>query len=485
MLTKTLLTFLLLISINLNVRSSHIYGGDSYFTQIGPNQFKISVRLFRKCNNALPVSDTIKHVGIYDNSTDTICYKLIIPVDSMKTDTVAYLDTNLGICTEVYYYEKVITLINNPNGYYLSWEICCRPPGITNLANVFSGSGWTWTAAIPNPAIAGGNSNPIFNSNLNDYYLNVSVQKQIDASCVDVDGDSLVYSLVTPMNFSASSSPPVPKPFLLHNWNSGGYSLSTILGTAGTCFINQSGIITMRSNQIGMFVVAIKCEEYRNGIKIGEVFRDITIISGNRVLRRTDSVFVCDSYTSRTGKVYNSSGTFYDTINASLGVDSIIKTVLSKPQFSKRINLIYPYYYAYDSADRYQWLDCSSGYSLFFGDTGRWYAIPINGSYAVEVTINGCKDTTHCYSINNVGIEGKTINDLNVYPNPTTEILNIDFENKGNYSLFSIDGKQILQNGRLQPKLTSIDMSNLNTGIYILRVITDEANVITKRIIKE
>jgi hypothetical protein len=89
---------------------------------------------------------------------------------------------------------------------------------------------------------------------------------------------------------------------------------------------------------------------------------------------------------------------------------------------------------------------------------------------------------------NIVGVEdlsGKDIENLNIYPNPTTEVLNIEFENDGNYSLFSIDGKQVLQNGKLQNELTSIDISDLRTGMYLLRVVTDGGNVITKRVIKK
>ncbi|MBL8002270.1 MAG: hypothetical protein JNL05_09940 [Flavobacteriales bacterium] len=51
---------------------------------------------------------------------------------------------------------------------------------------------------------------------------------------------------------------------------------------------------------------------------------------------------------------------------------------------------------------QYQWLDCANGYAEITGATAPSYSLAVAGSYAVEVTQNGCVDTSACYS--NVGI---------------------------------------------------------------------------------
>ena len=52
---------------------------------------------------------------------------------------------------------------------------------------------------------------------------------------------------------------------------------------------------------------------------------------------------------------------------------------------------------------QYQWLDCGNGYSEIAGATAPTYSLTMAGSYAVEVTQNGCTDTSACVS--NVGLE--------------------------------------------------------------------------------
>jgi len=66
--------------------------------------------------------------------------------------------TGLAFCVEDYTYVDTVTLPNNPNGYYVTWGTCCRALTIMNHA----AAGQIWAADIPNPAITGGNSSPVF-----------------------------------------------------------------------------------------------------------------------------------------------------------------------------------------------------------------------------------------------------------------------------------------------------------------------------------
>ena len=102
--------------------------------------------------------------------------------------------------------------------------------------------------------------------------------KDIDFSCTDVDGDSLVYSLITPID---NMQPSGSRPFINVAWTAG-HNLANILGAGTACTINpQTGIVSTRSGRLGNYVVAVKCEEYRGGVKIGEVYRDLVLASLN------------------------------------------------------------------------------------------------------------------------------------------------------------------------------------------------------------
>ena len=70
--------------------------------------------------------------------------------------------------------------------------------------------------------------------------------------------------------------------------------------------------------------------------------------------------------------------------------------------------------------------------------------------------------------------------DFLIYPNPTSDIVHIE----GNYSqlnvvVYDILGKQVMN----KPITNSIDISQLEKGIYILQL-SDGAKLTTQRIIK-
>lgn len=138
-----------------------------------------------------------------------------------------------------------------------------------------SPDGMTWQAQIPDPALVGQNSSPKFGDYPSDGYFCINSIKLIDLSCTDADGDSLVYSLVNPTDDGTGfgSTNPRPIPNLAFN---AGYSVNNILGPGSLMIIDPAtGIITARPGSAGIFVFTVKCEEYRNGVKIGEVFIDL------------------------------------------------------------------------------------------------------------------------------------------------------------------------------------------------------------------
>ncbi len=83
----------------------------------------------------------------------------------------------------------------------------------------------------------------------------------------------------------------------------------------------------------------------------------------------------------------------------------------------------------------------------------------------------------------NLGIESNTLETIAIYPNPASNVLNIDnpngFDIKG-ADLFDILGrntKTVLENGKM-------NIGNLAKGIYLLHLQTENGNI-TKKIIKE
>ena len=64
---------------------------------------------------------------------------------------------------------------------------------------------------------------------------------------------------------------------------------------------------------------------------------------------------------------------------------------------------------AEQSGATYQWLDCDNGYAVIATETNQSYTPSnVTGNYAVEVTLNGCVDTSACYHVDYTGIEQLT-----------------------------------------------------------------------------
>lgn len=83
----------------------------------------------------------------------------------------------------------------------------------------------------------------------------------------------------------------------------------------------------------------------------------------------------------------------------------------------------------------------------------------------------------------------KNNNSLDIYPNPAKDILHIDSKklNITNYTIVDINGKQLYYNSNLRAYSSiSINVSNLEQGIYIIKVETDNSdNYIYKKFIVE
>ncbi len=69
----------------------------------------------------------------------------------------------------------------------------------------------------------------------------------------------------------------------------------------------------------------------------------------------------------------------------------------------------------------YQWLDCNNGYALVSGQTNQAFTPIITGNYAVEVTENGCVDTSACFLVDFTGLNNLLSASVLVYPNPSND----------------------------------------------------------------
>ena len=100
-------------------------------------------------------------------------------------------------------------------------------------------------------------------------YICQGVPIVYDHSGFDPDGDSIVYKLCTPLTGASPSQsmpqPPNNPPYSTVSWIPP-YSVDNMLGGPDSLRIDpQTGLLTGTPDVLGVFVVGICAEEYRQG----------------------------------------------------------------------------------------------------------------------------------------------------------------------------------------------------------------------------
>ena len=133
----------------------------------------------------------------------------------------------------------------------------------------------------------------------------------------------------------------------------------------------------------------------------------------------------------------------------------------------------------------YQWLDCDDNNAIVSGETNQTYTPAVIGNYAVEVTMNGCVDTSDCFLVDYTGIEEFKSSLVNIYPNPSSDnfkIIGVEkLKNVTTFEIISITGARV---AKRNVNSSVIDISSLENGIYLF-VISHENETEKIRFIKD
>lgn len=107
--------------------------------------------------------------------------------------------------------------------------------------------------------------------------------------------------------------------------------------------------------------------------------------------------------------------------------------------------------------------------------TGQNHPAAYDGSYTVTVTdVNGCISTSEPVKVTSLSVKGSAMPKVVIHPNPATTVVNIDAPIPVIIRLTSMEGKVILT----ENKATSIDISRLPAGLYMIRVSDMDNNLL-------
>ncbi|MEL1248659.1 T9SS type A sorting domain-containing protein [Flavobacterium helocola] len=127
---------------------------------------------------------------------------------------------------------------------------------------------------------------------------------------------------------------------------------------------------------------------------------------------------------------------------------------------------------AAEAGATYQWYTCAAGpvYTPIGGATSQSYTATAIGSYAVDVTLNGCTSRSTCFDVTTLGSSSFDMNALTVYPNPVVDILSIRYnEEITAINVYDLSGRLVKQ---ITPNQTEVEvnMSELAAAMYIVKV---------------
>ncbi len=128
-----------------------------------------------------------------------------------------------------------------------------------------------------------------------------------------------------------------------------------------------------------------------------------------------------------------------------------------------------------EAAASYQWLDCDNGFTPINGENSQSFTATANGNFAVEITLNGCVDTSSCIAISVLSLTENKNEGITVYPVPAKDIIRIDLMDElidGEIKLFNMTG-QCLFTDILRGLHTTVNIRNFPNGIYKLAIIQD------------
>ncbi|MGE0561788.1 MAG: GEVED domain-containing protein [Flavobacteriales bacterium] len=205
----------------------------------------------------------------------------------------------------------------------------------------------------------------------------------------------------------------------------------------------------------------------------------------------TDVQTACNSYTWIDGNNYTASTntpTYTIVGGSSEGCDSVVTLNLTINTVDNSTSTNANTITANVMGATYQWLDCDNNNAIIAGETNQNYIATANGNYAVEVTQNGCTDTSSCVNITGVGLEeyNKTI--AAIYPNPTLGEFTINLKNAPTssvgFTLTTLEGKVIQQEQKVSSTTIVMGLSEQPKGIYLLKI-EDAQSVNVYKIIRQ
>lgn len=273
-------------------RASHMIGGDVIYRCLGGNNFEITITLFQDCLYGEPgalAQDNPAYYSIFSGNS-------LVRADSVSALSTEIVSPNFSnacinnypnTCMRKQVFRFNVNLPPTSVGYTIVYERCCRNASINNIITP-GNVGVTYFATIP-PFSSGTcpNNSAIF-KNFPPQIICANNPLAYDFSATDADGDSLSYRLcearpggstndAKPYGNAMNPNPTGDSVNYLPPYN----SARPMSGVPPLQINPRNGMMTGTPNAIGRFVVTVCVTEWRNGVPINTISRDVQFVVTN------------------------------------------------------------------------------------------------------------------------------------------------------------------------------------------------------------
>ncbi|HNU34026.1 MAG TPA: gliding motility-associated C-terminal domain-containing protein [Bacteroidia bacterium] len=267
----TILTVATTVLSSQKVQATHAAGADLTYRCLGGLQYEIEATFYRDCGGvAEPSSITINYKSVIKNVNLTLTANKIagtgqeITVPCQTSASTCNNGSSVGI--RKFVYRATITLPSASTDWVFSYSVCCRNCAITTIQNPCANSSLIYVEAKLNNQAASCNSSPVF-SNVPIAFVCIGQNFNYNHGVLDADGDSLAYQIITPKISETSNVTYIsPNSTTMPVQSSTPFTVNTLTGDMN---------FTPTLQQIGILAILVK--EYRNGVQIGSVIRDMQV----------------------------------------------------------------------------------------------------------------------------------------------------------------------------------------------------------------
>jgi hypothetical protein len=283
---------------NIHAKATHVAGGVLTYKWVSDSTYHFTFKFYRDCSgNVAPPDRSL----CYKSSCGTTIFsqpltrpatlpgggfngaEVYVGCSSYPTTCISGSSALPGY--KEWWYEGDITL-----PYQCSeWKFWVNVSARNNQVNLPGGSNVLHVEATLNNLAAQGNTSPDFTV-VPVPYVCTNVPTSFNYGAFDANGDLLTYEMIQPMGVvtpggNPSSAQEEDCANAINNTAFGTasppYNITTNpLACNNTFVINPTtGQLTFTPNQSGKFTIALKVKEFRNGILIGSVIRDVQVVA--------------------------------------------------------------------------------------------------------------------------------------------------------------------------------------------------------------